>query len=81
VDVEIFANLNSNELNSLNTVYCGIKEQLWFNFKILVFSSLLEFLGSDSHLKVYSEYNVLFLLIKESCLVSESNLGVRVFTG
>ena len=25
-NVEIFANLNSNELNSLNTVYCGIKE-------------------------------------------------------
>lgn len=54
------AKLNINELNSLN--HCGLwnKEAMLVNFKILVFSSLLEFFGSDSPLKVYSEYNIPF---------------------
>lgn len=47
----------------------------------MVFSSLLELLGNDSHGKVYSEYNIPFLLIKESYLVSESNLGAECSLG
>lgn len=58
-----------------------MKKQLWVNFKIVVFSSLLELLGNDSHGKVYSEYIIPFLLIKESYLVSESNLGAECLLG
>lgn len=58
--VETLAKLNINELNSLNHCVLWNKEAVWVNFKILVFSSLLEFVGSNSPLKVYSECNIPF---------------------